>query len=124
MQLEGEKRFDLSVIYQIRNCVYVEIHTHTQTFYTNAVRWTVFSEAGNSFMKTTALYAVQLAIDVSFIPQPHPIVRRKCKENLIPLYEGRLKSSWTGGSAPAAVMQREAVTVIPDFSGTGNVVVA
>jgi hypothetical protein len=39
------------------------------------------------------------------------------------IYEGRLQSSWTGGIC-AAVMQREAVTVMPSCSGGGNVVVA
>jgi hypothetical protein len=39
------------------------------------------------------------------------------------IYEGHLKISWAGGKY-AAVMQREAVNVIPSFSGGSNVVAA
>jgi hypothetical protein len=41
---------------------------------------------------------------------------------IINIYEGRLTSSWTGGSAPL-LMQREAVIVMPSCSDGGNVVV-
>jgi hypothetical protein len=41
--------------------------------------------------------------------------------SLCSIYKGRMKSLWSGGCA--AVMQREAVTVMPSCSGGGNVVV-
>jgi hypothetical protein len=47
-------------------------------------------------------------------------IRATCSAHLI--YEGRLKSSWTGGSAD--VMQRVAVTVMTSCGGGGDVVVA
>jgi hypothetical protein len=39
------------------------------------------------------------------------------------MYEGRLKSSWAGGSAPL-FMQREAVTFMISCNGGVNIVVA
>jgi hypothetical protein len=39
---------------------------------------------------------------------------------MLEIYEGRLKISWSG----AAIMQREAVNLVPSFSGGDNVVVA
>jgi hypothetical protein len=41
-----------------------------------------------------------------------------------PIYDGRLFEKFVNWRQCAAVMQREAVTVMPSCSGGGNVVVA